>query len=245
MEFFLKNKKIIILLCCFLGITVFAALHNVSKSITEEDQEYIAKIMKDQGYDWSDIKQQSSFEDEIQDIRDIQSAILGISKIQKQIPSFRTREPKDMFELRHAQCSDRSRVMDKAYRMAGFNSRIASVYKKDKTGSAIKSLLSHDKTQVRSHSVVEVQTSQGWMIVDTNDRWIALNAQNMPLGLEEWQNVNNKESYDWSTLNKGEIYWLMNLPYTYVYGLYSRHGYFYAPYNRFPDLNWIEMLQNF
>ncbi len=222
-----------------------AAIHNVSKSITDEDREYIVKITEDQGYDWSKIKDQTSFEDEIQDIRDIQAAVLGISKIQKQIPSFRTREPKDMFELRHAQCSDRSRVMDKAFRMAGFQSRIASVYKTDITGSAIKSLLSHDKTKVRSHSLVEVNTSHGWMIVDTNDQWIGLNEDNQPIGLETWQNIEDKTAYKWSQTNRGDIYWLMNLPYTYVYGLYSRHGYFYTPYNRFPDVNWIEMLENF
>lgn len=243
--FFKENKKYIFLLSAVFLLVIFAISHNVSKSITDEDREFIVKIVKNQGYDWFGIERQTSFEDEVQDIRDIQAAVLGISSVQKQIPSFRTREPKDMFELRHAQCSDRSRVMDKALRMAGFQSRIASVYKTDKTGSAIKSLLSHDKSQVRSHSIVEVKTSRGWMIVDTNDTWIALNKDNKPISLEEWQHVDNKKGYEWSSSNSGKIYWLVNLRYTYVYGLYSRHGYFYAPYNRFPDVNWLEMLENF
>jgi len=33
-------------------------------------------------------------------------------------------------------------------------------------------------------------------------------------------------------------------PFTFVYGLYSRHGYFYPPYNVIPDVNYGELLQN-
>ena len=226
-------------------IVTIAAFHNVSKSITEEDKDYIYKIIELSGFEWRNLTDHNSFEQEIEDIRAIQKSVLALTPIQKQIPSFRTREPKDLYNLRYAQCSDRSRVIDKALRLAGFEVRIASVYKTDQTGSNIKSLLSNDKEKVRSHSIVEVKTSKGWMMVDTNDLWIGLDYNENPLSLEKWQSMPKNNDNFWSTSNEGEIYWLMKLPYTYVYGLYSRHGYFYPPYNFIPDVNWKELLENF
>ena len=34
-------------------------------------------------------------------------------------------------------------------------------------------------------------------------------------------------------------------PFIYFIGLYSRHGYFYPPYNIIPDINYKEFVQNF
>ena len=33
-------------------------------------------------------------------------------------------------------------------------------------------------------------------------------------------------------------------PFIYIYGLYSRHGKFYPPYNLVPDINYGEFIQN-
>ena len=224
---------------------IVAATHNVSKTITKEDQEYIYKITKLGGYDWDSLNTHQDFNDEIKDIRAIQRSVLQLTPLQKQIPSRQTRDPKDLFTLRYAQCSDRSRVMDKMLRHAGFEARIASVYGADKSKSALHAILSNDKTKVRSHSMVEVKTSKGWMMVDTNDQWIGLDFQNNPVDLEKWQNIVSNNPDFWHPSNKGNIYYLMQSHYTYVYGLYARHGYFYPPYNRIPDLSWKDILENF
>lgn len=241
------RSKLILKMSMLAGLILFitiAAIHNVSKSITVEDKEYITKIVELENFEWPNLTQHDGFEQEIEDIRAIQQAVLNLTAVQKQIPSFQTREPKDLYNLKYAQCSDRSRVIDKMLRLAGFKTRVASVYKTDKTGSAIKSLLSHDKSKVRSHSIVEVKTAKGWMMVDTNDLWIGLDKNENPVDLEQWQSQVSDDQNFWNASNKGEIYWLMTLPYTYVYGLYSRHGYFYPPYNPIPDVNWIELLEN-
>lgn len=227
-----------------LGLLIIAATHNVSKTITKEDQEYIYKIVKLYGYDWDTLSTHDDFVDEIADIRAIQRSILGLTSLQKQVPSNQTRDPKDLYTLRHAQCSDRSRVMDKMLRLAGFDSRVASVYGADKVPTHLHAFLSDDKSKVRSHSMVEAKTSKGWMMVDTNDQWIGLDAQYNPIDLETWQNEMSDDPQFWHKSNEGEIYELMKNHYTYVYGLYARHGYFYPPYNFIPDVSWEDLLEN-
>ena len=221
------------------------AIHNVPKTITKEDADYIYKISDSLGYDWQGVKKHENFEDEIADIRTIQSAVLKLTPVQKQIPNYHTREPKDLYELRYAQCSDRSRVMDKMLRLAGFESRVASIYDTSNTGSALQSLLTTDKNLVRSHSMVEVKTSKGWVMVDTNDLWLGLDQDMQPVSLEKWQSHVHDKKWQWNRGNTGDIYPLMTKDFTYIYGLYSRHGKFYAPYTPIPDYNFGELLQNF
>ncbi len=237
-------RLFLFLIIATIGFVAIAYTHNVSKTITKEDADYIHKIVSLYGNHWEDVSKHKTFEEEIADIRTIQASVLQLTPIQKQIPRNQTRNPKDLYDLRYAQCSDRSRAIDKMLRLAGFKTRVASVYGTSKTGSAIKSLLSNDKNLVRSHSVVEVKTQKGWMIVDTNDLWLSLDEDMRPISLEEWQHLLSNKNYEWNTSNTGEIYWLLKEPYTYVYGLYSRHGYFYPPYNPLPDINWLELTFN-
>ncbi len=243
------KKTFLIVSILFLALFfVIAFTHHVPKLITAEDKNYIYKIIEVAGYDWDKLSEHTNFDDEINDIRAIQKAVLDLTPVQKQVPFFRPREPKDLYTLRYAQCSDRSRVMDKTLRLAGFNSRIASIYGTSKTNSAIQAFLSTDKTKVQSHSMVEVLTSKGWMMVDTNDLWVGLDKSFNPLNLGQWQNNQNilPEEVDmWHPSNKGKIYPLMKGSYTYLYGFYGRHGYFYPPYNFIPDMNWVEFLENF
>ena len=233
-----------LILAAFVGFVIVAILHHVPKTITEQDKDYIYKITALYDGEWQNLTQHTDFSAEIEDIRHIQKIILDLTPMQKQVPNFQTREPKDLYKLRHAQCGDRSRVMDKMLRLAGFKSRIASVYGTSKVNSALQAFLSNDKSKVRSHSMVEVLTSKGWMMVDTNDLWIGLDKSFNPVGLEKWQNTLNDERDIWHSSNTGKIYPLMESSYTYLYGFYGRHGYFYPPYNFIPDMNWIEFLEN-
>ena len=43
---------------------------------------------------------------------------------------------------------------------------------------------------------------------------------------------------------KAELPEIYRAPYTWLYGVYSRHGRFFPPYNAIPDVNWPEMAQN-
>ena len=96
-------KKPIKVFLWFLGSAVILSLaigftHNVSKTISKEDRNYIHKIVMLQGYEWEDLTKYENFEDELKDIRAIQRSVLKLTPLQKQVPNNRTRNPKDLYE---------------------------------------------------------------------------------------------------------------------------------------------------
>ncbi len=214
-------------------ILSFLIVHNVSGKITREDEIALKKILKD-------VKKEDifSYQDEIQKIRDIQSAVLNVSPTLKKIPVRQTREPQDLLKAGHGQCSDRGRTIEKALRYSGFQARFVSVFSRDKSFIPPETLAIDGGQDLRSHALVEVQTSKGWLFVDTNDRWVALDEKGNPLSLKAWKNIQDKGGFQWSEENRGDIYWLLRRDFNIVYGLYTRHGLFYPPYTPYiPDIN--------
>lgn len=217
----------------FLILSSIVIVHNVSGKITREDEVALNKILKN-------VKKvpNGSFRQEIQHIKDIQDSVLAISPLLKKIPVRKTREPQDLLDAQHGQCSDRGRTIEKALRYHGFDVRFVSIFSRDKTFTPKATLAIDSGHDLRSHALVEVKTSRGWMFVDTNARWIALSHEDNPVSLETWKHVQGKEGFKWVADNDGEIYWLLRKDYTIVYGLYTRHGLFYPPFTPYiPDVN--------
>jgi hypothetical protein len=79
------------------------------------------------------------------------------------------------------------------------------------------------------------------MIVDSRTRWAGLTADGRPLDLGA---VRKKADRQWSRAVKAPLPEIYGAPFTWVYGLYSRHGRFYPPYNPIPDVSWGELAQN-
>jgi hypothetical protein len=218
--------------------------NNVSKNITETDRIYISKILEHSGYDFSALKNPQTFENEIKTIRAIQDSILAKTPVQKRIPLNTAREPENLYHSQNALCGDRSRFMDKALREAGFETRFVFLYMTSSIRSPFMAFLSMDKGHVKSHAVVEVLTRKGWMVVDSVERWISLDASGNVLSIEDIQNDPNIKNIEWDPENQGKIYFILNDSFAYLYGLYSRHGRFYEPYTPIPDINWPEFFLN-
>lgn len=233
-----KRRKIITAIFVFLFFLIaLLALHNVPRNISDADAKYIALIVKAGGYDYDEISKSAhdNFESEIEFIRAMQDAILAKTPQQKGIANGNSREPEDIYKLDYAECGDRSRFLEKAFRLAGFETRYASIYSTKDTKYPLFKKGGDGKT---SHALVEVKTSKGWMIVDSVVRWVGLTKGGDVVGLEEWTDKKNSE---W---DKGEPYFLIQDDFIYIYGLYSRHGQFYAPYTPYiPDINWPEFLR--
>ena len=240
-------KALIYSLCVFIGlgavIIPLLSSHAVDLSISDDDKTYIQKAYD--SINFQDRAPTQTFEGEIERIEAIQKAAFAITPNQDAIPMSRPREPKDLFELRTANCSDRSRFLHKAYRLAGFDVRYASVFATPDGKNPVLTVLTPHNKKVRSHALIEVQTSKGWMFVDTVEPWIALSKAGQPLSLESWQNTKNKADFEWTPQDRAQIYHILNNDFTYLFGLYSRHGRFYPPYNMIPDVNWSEILENF
>ncbi|QNP42280.1 hypothetical protein H9L15_07855 [Sphingomonas daechungensis] len=179
-----------------------------------------------------------TFDEQVAFILRVQNRVLAASPEERGIPLGRSREIVDLLRAGHGACFDRSRAIETALKANGFRTRHASMYSTAKSGSALRSLLTPDTT---SHALTEVETSRGWMIVDSKTHWAGLTADGRPVDLEA---VRANPKLRWSSAVKDPLPEIYGGPLTWVYGLYSRHGRFYPPYDPVPDVNWGELAQN-
>lgn len=234
----MKNKhikRLILAIAVIFTITLTLSYFQVDNAITEEDKIYIEKIMQDEKV--TSPSGFISYEEEITLINNIQNSVFKIAHDNIGIPYNSPREPKDLYLAKSGLCYDRSRSIEKISRYFGFQTRHVSIYSTENTHSPFQSLIT---PKTSSHAVTEVLTLKGWIVVDSNDTWISLDKHGNPVSIEQIQSLNNR-IISWSKPLPNDIY---KKPFTFIYGLYSRHGRFYHPYNFVPDINYKELMQN-
>lgn len=219
-----------------------ASLYNVSTSITAEDAMYIRKILE-RSTTPETLAYTEDFDKQIDIILTVQQASFNAAPEERVIPLGRPREPKNLYEAKHAYCSDHARTIDKTLRMLGFNARFVSIYAKENGHSFLSTITTASSAErVHSHALVEVLTSKGWMIIDTRRRWISLTKDSTPVSLRDLQH-NGYAHYQWSASFVEAPWPLLMQDFYILYGFYSRHGQFYAPYTRYiPDIHWPDFL---
>lgn len=168
---------------------MLAYIKNVNTSLTEND--YI--VFRAENY--PTLKKGMTLKEELDLIRVIQFKVLNDIKGNDPIPNGSPREPYQLYESRSGLCFDRSRLLDKAYQFAGFESRHVYILFKLNT-PFYKAFFTKMHS---SHAVTEVLTSRGWVYVDSNIPWIALTKAGNPVD----------SNHLW--LTRGE---LLNSPYT-------------------------------
>lgn len=175
------------------------------------------------------------FEDQLATIGAVQRAILDAAPVDRGIPPGRGRELPELLRAGHGLCFDRSRAIETVLRVAGYDVRHVSIYSLAGGRSAIRALVT---PRTPSHAVTEVRTAKGWMVVDSNIPWLGLTKNGEPVSIEALRSADQSglAAPPYPLFRGGEFTW--------VYGLYSRHGEFYPPYNFVPDVNWREMAQN-
>ena len=144
-------------------------------------------------------------------------------------------EPAAFLERGHGCCYDRSRLIEKALTYYGLKVRHLSLHRRNG------SLLTYVRSGA-SHSTSEVLTQRGWMLVDSNSRFLARTTAGLPLDAGALR----------ETLLRGNAK-LLSAPthdyfggdYYIFYGLYSRHGGFYEPFVPLPDIAWRMVPANF
>jgi hypothetical protein len=221
----------------------FAAYNNVASDLTDEDRLYIRKILDEGGH--AGIAEGSArarpFDEQIRIVAAVQDAVLSIAPRNEPIALDRPREPKDLYALRHGWCYDRTRSIEKALGFVGLRTRHAAVYSTRDTGNSLRSLLT---PQIDSHAVTEVATKNGWMVVDPNARWIGLTAGGRAVTLAALQAQPSLREAAWDRAARDAINPIFRNGFTYVIGLYSRHGRFHAPYLPVPDISWRQLVEN-
>ena len=172
-----------------------------------------------------------TYEQELAFLREVQLAVFKRAPVSIDgIPEYQGREPADLLRFGRGLCYDRSRTLDKAFAYIGFESR--HVYLLFKDGKSFLGALFHYRQP--SHAVTEVKTSRGWMFVDSNRAWLAVNRRGEPINADEvWRLYGEFED---PPLYLAEPWWAIR-------GLYSRKGQFYGAGIPFPEVNWNDFLQ--
>jgi len=220
---------------CLVSILSYNAVDN---SLSQIDKEYISKYL----VEVPSLPEKSTYQDEVNFIISVQRAVFNVAPRDEGIPFGQTREPKELYEAKAGLCFDRSRAIEKILQYSGFNVRHVFMLSKEKTGSAIETIMTGG---VPSHAATEVLTKKGWLIVDSYARWVSLDAEGRPISIEKIQyGVEHSVPIQWGMEPPSVIYAMYAKPFIFIYGLYSRHGYFYPPYNVVPDVNYGELLQN-
>ena len=223
---------------CLLAVA-YVAYSRVDNSITAEDRVYIDKILEEGGV--KPVSRQQSYSDEEEYIKAVQRAVHSLAGKGECSPPGSTREPKDLYIRRRGESYDRSRVIEKILRNAGFQTRHIMLFSTSEAGSKLKALIIPG---FMSHSLTEVLTRRGWLVVDPDEPWISTNRSGDPMPLSAVQSDVDKRRIAWvETEGRTMPFWYRQ-HFTYVFGLYSRHGKFYPPYNFVPDINWSEFFYN-
>jgi hypothetical protein len=227
--------SLVVVLVCALLFSVLA-YHQVSDRVTEEDRLFIPKYIGDQLL--STVRSQMTYGNELDFILHVQRSVLAVAPGNEEIPFNTEREPKDLYLAKSGLCFDRSRVIEKILRYAGFETRHISIYSTKGISTPLKALMTPG---VSSHAVTEVLTSRGWLVIDSNARWISVDSNGNPYSIKAVQ----------SDIGAASILWAEPLPsviykegFLFIYGLYSRHGRFYPPHDFIPDVNYRELIQN-
>ncbi|MBT5551572.1 MAG: hypothetical protein HOJ79_13965 [Nitrospina sp.] len=237
-----KVKISVVLVTTLFLLAGIFAYNQVNNSITEEDIIYINKFL-DAG-DIASISPEASYEDEIKYIIRVQKTVLKVAPLDITFAGIsfnQSREPKDLYLKKSGLCSDRSRVIEKILRRSGFQTRHISFYSTKETASKFKSLIT---PQIASHAVSEVLTQKGWLVIDSNDPWISLDKQALPVSIKKIQSDTEIRNIEWHPKYLRHMDNMYKNPFVVVYGLYSRHGRFYPPFNFIPDIHWPEFSYN-
>lgn len=228
--------KLVLSVLPLLAVVSFLKWNEVSKDITLEDQSYIMKIM---GSDQLDTFRYATYEKEVWLLKLVQEKVLSVAPVNQEIEHYKNREPKDLYLNKYGLCYDRSRTIEKIMINFGFETRHIAIYR----GKKKSWLPDYLDTESESHAFSEINTSRGWMFIDSNDYFIGLSHDNSPVSINELHE-SGFNSISWSDYNNMNYDVIYKTRFTYLYGLYSRHGYFYAPFNFLPDINLSEFSMN-
>ncbi|MCB0447863.1 MAG: hypothetical protein KDD03_10190, partial [Gelidibacter sp.] len=179
---------------------------------------------------------QLSYEEQVNLIKSVQFNVLHTSPSGDGIPMDHERRPKDLYESGQGLCFDRSFVMELIFQHLGFETRHVCLFKDCPEKSTFIELTSEN---TENHAISEIKTKKGWLIVDSNDEWVGIDDHNAPISMDKISN--SISNIAWKTKPPGYFYTNKN---HYIYGLYSRHGRFYKPYDFIPDYNINELLSN-
>ena len=230
------KKNILVFIVTSFLLLVLLYCFQFNNSLTTEDAVYADKIIKENGIDTNGIHE--SFESELAFISAVQNAVVKLSKVGEGIPQCHERNVKDLYISRMGLCYDNSHVIEKILTLYGFETRHVCMY-----------LYKHwyeyfivfFKLNSYSHAVSEVKTSKGWMFLDSLSSFKGLINNLQPVTLYKVRTLIYSKNVPTEILSSHNY----SSKFIFLYGVYSRNGKLYAPYNWVPDYQFNEVRYNF
>ncbi len=213
----------------FLMVAVFLSANGVDTTVTDQDREIIAKLGVDDSCGQID-----DHGDEMECISQVQAAIY------ERYPSTRDAFVKGVTDHRvadydargYGSCYDRATFIEQALRHYGFDVRRVAIFKSQS------SPLNYLKPGIRSHALSEVKTSKGWMVVESIDPLLGVDRRGRIYTMGDIRQGLREGSIDDDTFGLAIPEDFFDGEFVYVYGLHSRHGYFFEPHLPVPEIDW-------
>lgn len=207
----------------------------IKDPITEEDKIYAVKILADAHV--TPPVGRLSYPEQIVFIQQVQKAVEHFGYSLHGIPYNHTRDLKDYYENPYGLCYDKSHAIEKILRVYNFQTRHISVYY---YSNFLERVFCFFIPNSPSHAATEVKTARGWMYVDSIVGYTGLDSNGMPLNIKEVR----KHIRDGKVTYEGLGLFDFSGEFTFLYGMYSRNGKLYPPYNFIPDYCFSELLYN-
>jgi hypothetical protein len=239
----MPGKRIAAIAAVLAGAALLLCLLQVSQvdtSVSKEDEVYIDRLLADNHIDPGNLE---GFDSQLRFITAVQAAVLRLAPEQDGIPSGHPRELKDLFAARRGLCYDRSRAIEKTLGRFGLHVRHIALYS---SRDWLPDFLAILNPSAASHALTEVMTDKGWLIVGSNTPWLSLDSDGNPLSMADLSAHLRRIRYSrWEEMEGKLQNPIFRTHFGYYYGVYSRHGKFFPPYNGIPDVHWGQFLQNF
>lgn len=134
----------------------------------------------------------------------------------------------------YGSCYDRAMLIEQALRHYGFEVRRVALFQSQPTP------FHYLKPGIRSHALSEVKTARGWMAVESIDPLVAVDQHHTPKSVDEIRDGLQDGTIDDHTFAEPIPDNFFDGDFLYVYGLYSRHGYFFEPHLPVPEVDWAK-----
>lgn len=227
----------LVVLLFFFGMI---GLHNVSKKLTTQDISSIEQLIAEHNLEKTE--QPRSFEAEIKLIVNINQIFQSSFRKDKCIPNSQPREPVNFFhESQSGLCYDWCRSFEKVLTYFDFEVRHVALFKNTSNQHNWQVLTSKKTT---SHAVFEIKTQKGWMLIDPFYNWLGFVdnetfSTNQLIGIDE-----RKKNFLFRNGVPQKLTSFFESNTIPIYGLYSRNGKHYWPYNFIPDYNFFDLSYN-
>lgn len=232
------SKKTLVL---SIGVVLISGLlfwHNVPRNVNPVDRLAIHPFLEKYEVPIAPDSQRT-FEMELQLISTIQKAVNAELTCTEGLPLNQAREPRQIILGRCGACYDRARLLEKTFRHLGLECRHLSLFAR-REGKSKWSVLTTKGSP--SHAMLEVRTQKGWLLADPVFAWIAVGTDGRPFSFLQ---IKKLPTPQWRMPMPEQLKpFIGETPGYGIYGLYSRHGRFFPPYNCIPDYNIAELLHN-